>query len=260
MHLRALQRAFASSVLGADPTALEALDPPPAGSRVERFDIYREGYRLRLIESLATDYPATKALLGEERFSEVARAFVEGHPSPYFNLRWYGGEFAGFISEQRLGDDALVGGMATFEWAIAGAFDAPDVNAITAEQMASIPPDAWPALGFEFHPTVRRIEIPVAVPEIWKAATANQPLPAPFQISAVSSWLVWRKDLAVLYRRVELEEGEALDAAECGADFGEVCIGLAAHVAEAETAVRAAVLLRRWIEEGLIAALRGAPQ
>lgn len=253
--LRELQLAFSGSVLGEAELVFEDLAAPPAGDRADRVDIYREGYRLRLIGSLATDYPATKTLLGEDRFGQLARAFVEAYPSPFFNLRWYGAEFADFIGRQGQRDDTPAARLAAFEWAIAGAFDGADAKPVTVEDLARIPPEAWPDLRFELHPTVRRLEVPGAVPGTWKAAVAGESLPAPVPEDVPSAWIVWRKDLAVLYRPADPDEVEALDQAACGANFAEVCAGLSGHVSEPETAMRAAVLLRRWVEEGLIAGL-----
>ena len=135
--LRALQLAFSAAVLGSEGRVLRAIASPPNGDRRGRFEIYREGYRLRLIDSLATDYPATRAALGADRFAAVARTFVEAHPSPHFNLRWYGAQFAEFL-RTCCHDDGPIASLAAFEWAIAGAFDAADACAVTVEDMARI--------------------------------------------------------------------------------------------------------------------------
>ena len=255
--LRAFQLAFGGAVLSHGDRVPRAIAAPPSGDRRTRFAIYREGYRLRLIESLATDYPATRAVLGEDRFDALARAFVEAHPSPYSNLRWYGAELAEFMRARCDLDDTPSASLAAFEWAIAGAFDAADAHAVTAEDMACMPPASWPRLVFALHPSVRRVEVPLPVPELWKAATAGAPLPPVATAgSENASWIVWRKELGVLYRRLDRDEAEALDRAAAAATFAELCARLAAHVPEAETPARAAVLLRRWIEDGLVAGLR----
>jgi hypothetical protein len=255
--LRALQLAFSGAVLGEEYRVPRAIASPPAGDRRGRFGIYREGYRLRLIESLATDYPATRAVLGAERFTALTRAFVETHPSPYFNLRWYGPELAEFARARCDDECAPIADLAAFEWAIAGAFDAADADPVTTVDMARVPLTSWPRLVFALHPSVRRVEVPPQVPELWKAATAGAPLPpAPTAGAADASWIVWRRDLGVLYRRMDPIEAEGLDRAAAGATFADLCAGLSAHVPEAETPGRAAVLLRRWIEEGLVTGLR----
>ena len=40
----------------------------------KRLGIYYDGYRLRIIEALATAYPILKALLGDEVFNRTARS------------------------------------------------------------------------------------------------------------------------------------------------------------------------------------------
>lgn len=255
--LRALQLAFSAAALGSEDRVPRTIASPPNGDRRGRFEIYREGYRLRLIDSLATDYPATRAALGVDRFAAVARAFVEAHPSPYFNLRWYGAQFGEFLRACCRDDAGPIASLAAFEWAIAGAFDAADERPVTAEDMGRIPPAAWPRLVLTLHPSARRVQLPVEVPRFWQAATAGESLPPLSAAGAAAvSWLVWRKDLGVRYRQLAADEAEALDRAAAGATFGELCVGLAAHVAEAETPARAAGLLRCWIEDGLVAGLR----
>lgn len=254
--LRAAQLAFASAVLGAEHRVPRAIARAPRGARRGRFEIYREGYRLRLTESLATDYPATRVVLGTDRFAALAREFVATHPSPYFNLRWYGGELADFLGAQCHDDDAPIAALAAFEWAVAGAFDAADANPVAVEDMARIPHTAWPRLAFTLHPSVRRVDVPPQVPELWRVATGGESLPSPHAAGdALTPWIVWRRDLRVVYRRLAPDEAEALDRAAAGATFADLCVGLSAHVPETQTPARAAGLLKRWIEDGVIGGL-----
>ncbi|MEK7796751.1 MAG: DNA-binding domain-containing protein [Pseudomonadota bacterium] len=53
-----------------------------------RLDIYADAYRLRLIEALEGDFVALQAYVGPERFDEIARAYIEAHPSEHFSLRY----------------------------------------------------------------------------------------------------------------------------------------------------------------------------
>jgi hypothetical protein len=254
--LRELQLAFSTSVRNSGCPAPEALAPTTTGDREERFSIYRNAYPLRLIESLATDYPATRKLLGAERFDEFGRGYVESHPSPYFNLRWYGAELADFLLANGGVDGALASAMAAFEWALAGAFDAADAPSITVEDVARVPPDTWPALRFDFHPSLRRLPLPECVPDLWKALLAGTPHCAPTMPQDSAVWVVWRRDLAVVYRRADHDEADSLERAAGGASFADICAGLSAQVGASATAARAAALLRQWVAEGLIAALR----
>jgi hypothetical protein len=72
------------------------------------------------------------------------------------------------------------------------------------------------------------------------------------------SWLVWRKDLGVLFRQSDTDEAEALQLAAAAATFAQICVGLSAHMPDAQTPARAAALLRRWVGDGLITGVRGS--
>lgn len=254
--LRELQRAFGACLLDRQGPAPAALAPAAASDPAVRFGLYHEGYRLRLIESLATDYPATRVLLGADRFDASAREFVETHRSAYFNLRWYGAEFAGFLSSVGSDDAPLAGYMAAFEWALAGAFDAADTMPMTVDEMASVRPDAWPTLRFDFHSSLRRLPLPEPVPELWRALLADPPGPGPTLSADLRIWLVWRKDLSVVYRCADTDEVQALEQAAGGSNFADICAVLSAHGGESATAVRAATLLRRWVADGLVVGVR----
>lgn len=251
--LRALQLAFSGAVLSARRRVPAAIARPADGNRSRRFAIYHDGYRLRLAESLATDYPATAAVLGADRFALLARAFVEAQPSTHFNLRWYGAGFAEFLRAHRDADSCATADLAAFEWAVGGSFDAADASPLTVDDVAGVPPESWPQLVLAFHPSLRRLEVPPGVPQLWRSATSGEPAPyRPDTNAAGTPWIVWRKDFAVFYRQLAAEEADALDGAARGATFAEVCTMLAARMAEAETPARAAQLLRRWTEDGLV--------
>src|SRR3979411_243822 len=91
-RLRQLQRDLQSHLLGeASPIARAIVDAPPLAV-AERLGIYRNAYRVRLIEALDDPYPVLHAVLGDEVFVALGEAFVSTHPSVHRSIRWYGGE------------------------------------------------------------------------------------------------------------------------------------------------------------------------
>ena len=64
----------------------------------ERLAIYRDGYRARLVECLADDYPAVRHLLGAEAFEAIAHAYVDKHPSRSPNLNAFGRLMPAFLA------------------------------------------------------------------------------------------------------------------------------------------------------------------
>jgi len=53
----------------------------PPLSVADRLGIYRNAYRVRLIEALDDTYPVLHALLGDEVFIALSWEFVADHPS-----------------------------------------------------------------------------------------------------------------------------------------------------------------------------------
>lgn len=62
-----------------------------------RLAIYANGYWLRLIECLQSDYPALSRLLGPELFAFFARAYLSKHPSRSPTLHALGARFPHFL-------------------------------------------------------------------------------------------------------------------------------------------------------------------
>ena len=251
--LARLQRNFQSHVLDGDRRfRREVADTArvPAGRRLA---IYSSAYRTRLVESLEADYAGLRALIGEARFRRIARQYVNAHPSPFFNLRWYGAGFASFLRNSSRRRGPALGEMADFEWQLGLAFDAADVTPITIEDMASVAPEDWPRMRFATHPSVRLLNLRYNVTSVFTAVQDEKPQPALACAKTPVSWLVWRQALTAHFRSLEADEARALGALMRGADFGEICGELSDSP---EPALRAAALLKRWIIDGLMTSSR----
>ncbi|HUA88736.1 MAG TPA: DNA-binding domain-containing protein, partial [Steroidobacteraceae bacterium] len=84
---------------------IEASERVPAQVRLA---IYGEAYRGRLIDALASNYPALAELLDAD-FRELGERYVASHDSHYCNIRWYGDELAQFLgTEERYASTPLL--------------------------------------------------------------------------------------------------------------------------------------------------------
>src|SRR5260370_8829163 len=99
-RLRQLQRELQSHLLGEPSSIDEAIADAPPLSIADRLGIYRNAYRVRLIEALDDTYPVLHALLGDEVFVALGEEFVSTHPSVHRSIRWYGGELSGFFGKR----------------------------------------------------------------------------------------------------------------------------------------------------------------
>ena len=66
-----LQRAFQDYLLASSDTFQSAVRDTSKADRVTLLDVYRDGYALRLIEALTTDYPGVMAMAGPADFDRM---------------------------------------------------------------------------------------------------------------------------------------------------------------------------------------------
>jgi hypothetical protein len=248
---------FQDYVLGTDARITAEIHGPDEGFRAARLAIYRDAYRLRLIEVLGSDYEALKAHCRNE-FDALAAQYLEAHPSTFRNVRWFGEKLADFLrSDPRYADRPLLADLARFEWTLGLAFDAPDLQPVTFEQVTATPAEHWPGLRFEPHPSLRVVCLRTGAVALWSSIQAGRsPAGQPGADEGSADWAIWRKALSPYFRSLDKDEAWALGALRAGSSFGELCAGLCDWLPEADAAPRAAQLLRGWVEEGWIAALR----
>ena len=237
--------------------------PNHFGQRVKRssnaseaalLNIYRNAYSARLVEVLGNDYPALKAMMGEEAFARMARRYIAAHPSRHPSARWVGARLAEFLRSDTAGEaEPALAEMAEFEWAQGGAFDAADSDPFGFERLAAIPAEAWPALRFHFAPSLRRLTLAFDVPALWLAVNEGEASGRPLVATPrEAEWLIWRVGLEVRFRPLEPEEAWAIDAAKDGADFAALCEGICRWVDAEQAAFKAAELIKGWLDSALV--------
>jgi hypothetical protein len=246
--LAQLQARVQAYLLGDAAAPEDLVRAPRGGSAGERLGIYRNAYSARLIGVLRQDFPGVAALAGAE-FDGLARAYLARHPSTAPAVRHLGRHLPDFLTAA----DSALAGMAAFEWALAGAFDAPDCTPLAFSGLSGLAAESWAGLRLLFVPSLRRLDLDATVPEAWSAIQAGAPPPPAG--GPVLPWLVWRRDLTPHFRPLEADEAAMLDAARDGADFAALCESLCAWHAPDAAPARAAGLLRAWIEQGLVAAI-----
>lgn len=251
--LAQLQKTFQRHVYrrgaGMTPLVLETT----AANAARRLGVYADGYALRLTGALAMDYPALQGLLGEAAFNQAMRDFVAAVPSRHPNLRWYGGQLAGFLKRSpRWGRRPILAELARFEWVLGLAFDAKDAVATTMEQVAGLNAADWPLMRMQLQPSVQILRLRGDVPAVWRAAIADQKPDAAALKLKPSVWLVWRKGQEPFFRTLTAEEAWALGAVARGRNFAALCGGLRRFVGAQLAAQTGAQFLRNWLSEGLL--------
>lgn len=257
ISLRELQMRFKAHLLEGDTAIAESVSSVSAEDGDERLGIYGFGYGQRLREALRIEFPGLAALVGDEAINELLDRYIRACPSRHPNVRWLGRDMvAWLVRDGNYSARPQLAEMAKLDWALSTSFDAPDVASIDSSLLASLAPEHWPGLGFTIHPAVQ------VMPSRWnvdaiRLAIGDADTPALALASLDDAELVvWRKDLGVRYRRLDIDESAALAAVRANGTFGEVCELLCEWHAEDAVAPRAVFLLQRWFAAGWIAGVQ----
>jgi Putative DNA-binding domain len=188
----------------------------------ERLEIYNRQYWFRVVGAVAEDFPALKAVLGQEKFDSLVLAYLRENPSTSFSLRNLGARLPAWLAsypELAGAQHALAVDVARLEWAYVEAFDG-----------ASLPPMGWQdfaALGADsslrLQPHLQLLDLQYPVDEVVLAVHKGTP-----EIDIVSNAVsgrrpnsevilpevgrssiclaVHRFEGSVYYRRIEREE------------------------------------------------------
>ena len=261
--LASLQSDFQSFLLQREERLLDRVSGTATVDAQTRVAIYYDAYRLRLLEALDANYPVLHAWVGDDEFEQLGLAYLDAHPSRHFSIRYFGHRLPEFLGTEAYRERSYLAEMAVLEWALSEAFDAADDEIMQIEDMAGIPPDAWPTMRFRFHSSVRRLNLRWNVPAIWNPINRNieaekngeEPtaeVPAPATEEYPRSWLIWRQELKTYFRSLPVDEAWAIDTAVAGGTFAEICEALTEWIDAQNVAVHAAGLLKQWITDGLI--------
>ena len=127
----------------------------------ERLELYNRQYWLRVLGSLAEDFPAVRAVVGEKRFAELSVAYLSAHPSRSFTLRNLGSKLVEWLiaNPQWTGRrHALAVDLARIEWAFVEAFDNPERTPLTLEEIATL--EGGSRLALQPHVQLLALEYP----------------------------------------------------------------------------------------------------
>jgi hypothetical protein len=254
--LRQLQSDLQNHLVGEPSEIADAIVAAPPLTIDARLGIYRNAYRVRLIEALEDTYPVLHAVLGDEEFAALGEAFVAAQPSVHRSIRWYGGELAPFLARRApYGEQPIFAELALLEWTLAEVFDAADADPRPRAALSAIDPSAWGELRFAFHPSLRRLHLEWNTAAVWQAMSREEAPPDPACAEHPVPWLLWRQNLQNYFRSMTAEEAAALDSAQRGETFGEICAALGDWLPEEEIPLRAASLLAAWADSGIIVAI-----
>jgi hypothetical protein len=253
---------FSDAVTGPEtaPDAARVLTPGPRLTPAERLQIYRDGYRARLVECLADDYAAVRYLLGEAAFEAIAHAYIDEHPSRSPNLNAFGRAMPAFLARRSGAAGPLALDVARLEWAIVEAIHAAASPPLTLDRFEHMTPEQWATAVLVPAASVRLLRFAHPADTFYTSFREGErpipPAPAPSAtLVHRRGWVVWRTALSpamaglleAIISGVGL--GAALTASIAGTDDGVD--------AEASPVTEANVTqwFREWVSGGVFTAL-----
>ncbi|MGK5034562.1 MNIO family bufferin maturase [Janthinobacterium sp. LB3P118] len=246
--LAAGQQAFVTALLDTGATL-----PSFAGEAVsERFSLYRGNLGATWRRTLGQAYPVVLALVGEDFFAGLARAYGRKMPSDSADLNQFGARFADFLAAfPPVAALPYLPDMARLEWALHLAHYAPDAQALAPESLAALHPDQLEARHLTLHPACALLASNWQVAVLWQAHQEGEGQGMFPHDMQVASWALvcrprWKAqvlvvDAATHAALLALQQGQTFGAALDVAFERDPVFDLAAH-------------LRQWLTHAVLAA------
>ncbi|HWW62914.1 MAG TPA: DNA-binding domain-containing protein, partial [Thermoanaerobaculia bacterium] len=194
----------------ADDVALRIL-PSRTLTPVERIEIYRGMYPMRMAEALGADYPAIVHFLGHHQFEHLVDDYTKLYPSRSYTFNRFGDHFPEFLAKHTNVPRAFVE-LANLELAITKVFDDEEVPLLT--EIAGLDLDSTlPTI-----PALRAMKFTYDVDALYDAfhaQTAAKPKRAKTHL------VIFRRDYSVRRRRIEERAYTFLRALSEGKTLGD---------------------------------------
>jgi hypothetical protein len=153
----------------------EYITPNDRLTSYERLQIYSRSYWYRILDSLYDDFPGLRAIVGDDAFHKLSRAYLAAHPSQSFTMRNLGHALEPWLRPRRQytgGRHAMALDMVRLEWAHIEAFDGPSAKPLGPEDLLEL----GPGLRMSLHPYISLLELHYPVDDLRISISRKQDL------------------------------------------------------------------------------------
>jgi hypothetical protein len=165
-----LQAAFAAHIVGNDRADLVESVIADSIAAAPRLRIYRHHVFHSLATALSATFPTVQALVGDEFFRGLARAFIAGSLPTHPVLSEYGAGFATFVEGYPPAGGLLyLADIARLDWTLNVAFHSPAEPRLGVADLAAIPVEQLPAKSVSLAPGAAVVRSPYPIDRIWAA-------------------------------------------------------------------------------------------
>jgi len=168
-----LQSKFSQHLLhqNVDLTELDATGPFPVEALM---GLYRNNFYISLSECLAAYFPAVLALVGEEFFAQLAKAYIKQSALDKAELDNFGAGFSGFIAGcEQTKSLAYLGDVAALDWAFDGANAVASIAAFPYDRLSQLEEPQQSQIIFQLAPNTLLIKAGYPLLKIWLGAKSG---------------------------------------------------------------------------------------
>lgn len=259
LALAAGQQLFAGALFDAALTG-QALAQCRTPQAEQRYALYRGNQTETWRKTLAAAFPVLLALVGEEFFGGLARAYGRAQPTDNPDLNHFGAGFAVFLRTfPHVAHLPYLPDMAMLEWALHRAHYAPAASAasvVSAEVLAALTADQVEAATFGLHPAAQLLASPYAVAPLWQAHQPGSGVDFPEAMAVASHALVARPQWTPVLAPLSAAAHAALQALARGHHFGAALDA----AFELDEDFDVAASLQQWLTLGVLVASGVAPE
>lgn len=248
--LQSLQQWFKWAVtgLGTEPIpGFEAeLFETKAFDKEARLEVYEYAYKARLIESLEDDFEKVKQVIGEERFTEIADAYFDKHPSIFKSLTSAGKFFPGFIKKHSLVKEfAFLPDLAAIEWSQIVATFTEESPKLSPDAVGAFPKEAWPSAVLKLGESATLLTSTWDLEEVWKNPEGSS------QNKKESFVVVYKPEGFGDVEFVTKTQMHVLQEIKAGKNLEQICESLVDVITEGEEP-DLMTWFSQWVSKGLI--------
>jgi hypothetical protein len=252
--LTELQQEFMSLLLTNDRHIEQRVIKQGLLSNVQRVDIYRTGYRIRLKGVIDADHEMLGIYLGDALYEQMVAGYIDAAPSQHPSLRFFGDRLPNYLQNTLpFSDHPILAEIASFERSLLNVFDSADADTLNQQLLQQIPAEKWPLLTFSFHPSLTFYPCHWNAVESWQSLKNKETPSDPSTTEQSRMWAIWR-GLGKLteYKSILTIERKVLNAMQQGKNFAEVCESLVEHIPEEQIAATLYGYITEWLQRGWI--------
>lgn len=196
-----------------------AILPSHTLTQAGRLGIYHGMYRMRMIEALETDFPATASFMGASAFARLVLGYIEQFPSRSYTLNRLGDRLSGYIAASRIRRKTFLADLTRYELAMTEVFDEAEVPLLDPQALQDLPADGLADVRIAIIPALRIVSARYAVSEFFES-WRNGSICAPRRERC--NVVVYRRDYSVMRFDIQDDACSFLQSLREGLTLGAI--------------------------------------